>query len=96
MGLLAIFNRFANFTQYVEEAEYGSALKNNGSATLDASLTWEDIVWLISLTKLPVILKGILSGDDAQLALEYGCKGIIVSNHGGRQQDGVPATVSAV
>lgn len=68
-------------------------MKNNGVPKLDASLTWTDILWLINLTKLPVIVKGILSADDAQLALQCGCKGIIISNHGGRQQDGVPATV---
>lgn len=68
-------------------------MKINKIGKLDPSLTWKDIQWLIGLTKLPVILKGILRGDDAQLACEYGCKGIIVSNHGGRQLDGVPATV---
>jgi (S)-2-hydroxy-acid oxidase len=55
---------------------------------------WEDIRWLKSLTKLPIILKGILTGEDAKLAVEYGADAILVSNHGGRQLDGVPATVS--
>lgn len=89
-------NRLANFKQYVEEADEDSDLKNNKIGTMDASLTWKDIQWLVGLTNLPVILKGILRGDDAQLACEYGCKGIIVSNHGGRQLDGAPATVSNI
>lgn len=50
----------------------------------------------LRFTKLPVILKGILTKEDALLAIEYGCKGIIVSNHGARQVDGVPATIEAL
>lgn len=47
-------------------------------------------------TKLPVILKGIITREDAKLALNCGCKGIIVSNHGARQLDTVPATIEAL
>lgn len=53
-----------------------------------------EILFLYSFTKLPVILKGILTKEDAILAAKTGCKGIIVSNHGGRQLDDVQATVS--
>lgn len=53
--------------------------------------TWEDIAWLVQQTKLPIILKGILHPLDAQLAVEHGVQGIIVSNHGGRVLDtGIP------
>lgn len=45
---------------------------------------------------MPVILKGIITQEDARLALKTGCKGIIVSNHGGRQLDTVPATIEAL
>ncbi|WP_148096690.1 alpha-hydroxy acid oxidase, partial [Aphanothece sacrum] len=55
---------------------------------IDPSITWKDIEWLQSITKLPIVLKGILRGDDAILALKHGVKAIIVSNHGGRQLDG--------
>lgn len=48
------------------------------------------------LTKLPVILKGIITHEDARLALRSGCKGIIVSNHGARQLDTVPGTIEAL
>jgi 4-hydroxymandelate oxidase len=56
-------------------------------------LSWEQIDWLRSETRLPVVLKGIVHPDDARLAVEHGVSAIIVSNHGGRQLDGVPATL---
>lgn len=61
--------------------------------TLDPSISWKDVYWLQSLTRLPIIIKGILTKEDAELAVEHGVQGIIVSNHGGRQLDGGPATV---
>ncbi|NWV42720.1 HAOX2 oxidase, partial [Grantiella picta] len=63
---------------------------------LDPSVTWNDIYWLQSLTRLPVIIKGILTREDAELAVRHGVQGIIVSNHGGRQLDEVPATIDAL
>jgi len=61
----------------------------------DASLTWEAVAWLRSLTTLPILLKGILTAEDARLAVDHGADGIIVSNHGGRQLDGsTPAIVA--
>ena len=59
----------------------------------DADLTWKDIEWLAGLTKLPVLVKGVLRGDDAVTALKSGAAGVVVSNHGGRQLDTVPATI---
>jgi 4-hydroxymandelate oxidase len=66
------------------------------SPVTDAALTWKDISWLCSLTKAPVILKGILTAEDARLAIDHGAAGIIVSNHGGRNLDTVPATIEAL
>ncbi|MDJ0690946.1 MAG: alpha-hydroxy acid oxidase [Xenococcaceae cyanobacterium MO_188.B32] len=63
---------------------------------IDPSLTWKDLEWLQSIATLPVLVKGILRGDDALKAYEYGAKGIIVSNHGGRQLDGAIATFDAL
>ncbi|NXU74281.1 HAOX2 oxidase, partial [Oreotrochilus melanogaster] len=63
---------------------------------LDASVTWNDIYWLRSLTQLPIIIKGILTKEDAKLAVRHGVQGIIVSNHGGRQLDGGLATIDAL
>lgn len=60
----------------------------------DKSLTWEGgVKQLVAFTKLPVIAKGIMRADDALKAVEVGCKGVIVSNHGGRNVDTTPATV---
>ena len=59
-------------------------------------VTWADVEWLRSVTKLPVMLKGILNPDDAELAVESGVSGIIVSNHGARDLDTVPATIDAL
>jgi len=68
-----------------------------GEGTEDASdLSWSDVDWIVNLTNLPVILKGIVTAEDAVLAADHGVKGVLVSNHGGRQLDGVPATLEAL
>ena len=63
---------------------------------VDPTLTWRDLEWLRAHCPLPVLLKGILSADDALLAAEHGAEGVIVSNHGGRQLDGVAASLDAL
>ncbi|KFO65451.1 Hydroxyacid oxidase 1 [Corvus brachyrhynchos] len=63
---------------------------------IDASVNWEDIKWLRGLTSLPIVLKGILRDDDAKEAVKIGVNGILVSNHGARQLDGVPATIDVL
>lgn len=60
------------------------------------SFTWEAIEWLLSLTRLPVLLKGIMNPDDAAIAVRTGVAGIIVSNHGGRCLDTLPASINAL
>src|SRR6476646_8559620 len=59
-------------------------------------LTWNDLDWLRGQTTLPILVKGVLTADDAQLALEHGVDGVIVSNHGGRQVDGAVAALDAL
>jgi lactate 2-monooxygenase len=59
-------------------------------------LTWDDLAWLRGQTELPLLVKGILRGDDAVLAREAGADGVIVSNHGGRQVDGAVAALDAL
>ncbi len=59
-------------------------------------VTWETVDWLRSITSLPVLIKGILTAEDAVLAIEHGVSGIIVSNHGGRQLDGVVTSIEAL
>lgn len=58
--------------------------------------TWEDLEWMKGTTRLPMLLKGILNPDDAELALRHGADGVIVSNHGGRVLDTVPAAIDAL
>jgi isopentenyl diphosphate isomerase/L-lactate dehydrogenase-like FMN-dependent dehydrogenase len=62
----------------------------------DNSLTWRDLEWLRAHTSLPLLVKGILTAEDAKLACEAGVEGLVVSNHGGRQLDGVAATLDVV
>jgi lactate 2-monooxygenase len=59
-------------------------------------LTWADLDWLRGRTELPILVKGVLRGDDARRALGHGVDGIIVSNHGGRQVDGAIASLDAL
>ncbi|KAJ1649535.1 Hydroxyacid oxidase 1 [Dispira simplex] len=62
----------------------------------DASLTWDVIRWLRSVTSLPVIVKGVMTAEDARLAIHHGVDGVMVSNHGGRQLDGALSTIEAL
>jgi 4-hydroxymandelate oxidase len=72
------------------------ALKPGQSALFDGLLadmpTWDDVAWLCQNTRLPLLLKGITHPDDARLARQIGAAGLIVSNHGGRTLDTLPAT----
>jgi isopentenyl diphosphate isomerase/L-lactate dehydrogenase-like FMN-dependent dehydrogenase len=60
------------------------------------SLTWSDLEWIRAEMPLPIVLKGILTGEDAALAVEHGVDAVWVSNHGGRQLDGVAAGLEAL
>ncbi|KAL6959192.1 (S)-2-hydroxy-acid oxidase [Sarracenia purpurea var. burkii] len=62
----------------------------------DRSLSWKDVKWLQTITHLPILVKGVLTAEDARLAVQAGAAGIIVSNHGARQLDYVPATILAL
>lgn len=92
----------ANFAKVGGEHEHGvssnedSGLAHYVSELFDLTLNWNDVKWLKSITKLPLIVKGVLSSEDAKIAVEMGCEGILVSNHGARQLDGVAATIDAL
>lgn len=62
----------------------------------DPSLSWRDLEWLAARSRLPVLVKGVVRPDDAREALRRGARGVIVSNHGGRQLDGSPATADVL
>jgi isopentenyl diphosphate isomerase/L-lactate dehydrogenase-like FMN-dependent dehydrogenase len=66
------------------------------SEMVDPTITWRDLEWLASLSDLPLLVKGVLTAEDARLACGHGVAGIVVSNHGGRQLDGVAASLDAL
>jgi len=67
-----------------------------GDIEVDPTLSWRDLEDLCSRFGVPVLVKGVLGPEDAELALEHGAAGVVVSNHGGRQLDGVPATADVL
>ncbi|KHN12454.1 Peroxisomal (S)-2-hydroxy-acid oxidase GLO1 [Glycine soja] len=73
-----------------------SGLASYVAGQIDRSLNWKDIKWLQSITSLPILVKGVLTAEDTRLAIQAGAAGIIVSNHGARQLDYVPATIMAL
>ncbi|BBH01114.1 Aldolase-type TIM barrel family protein [Prunus dulcis] len=102
-----IKNRFVlppNLTlKNYEDLDLGKMDKTNDSGLasyvagqVDQSLSWKDVKWLQTITKLPILVKGVITAEDARLAVQYGAAGIVVSNHGARQLDYVPATIMAL
>ena len=91
--------QYANFSAVQKEKGFqnNEELKAYIRATCWCSSTdWKKLRWLRSITPLPLVVKGILTAEDARLAVQHGVQGILVSNHGGRQLDGVQATVSVI
>ncbi|KAJ3121370.1 hypothetical protein HK098_003746 [Nowakowskiella sp. JEL0407] len=75
-----------------------SVVRNEGAARaissfIDSGLCWDDIPWFKSITKMPIVLKGVQCAEDAVLAARHGCAGIVISNHGGRQLDTTPSAI---
>ena len=83
-------------TASVVKSKGSSGINEYVSSLFDQSLTWKDVAWLKSITNLPIIIKGVLSAATAIEAYEHGAAAIIVSNHGARQLDGVPATIDVL
>jgi isopentenyl diphosphate isomerase/L-lactate dehydrogenase-like FMN-dependent dehydrogenase len=81
-----------NIPLSLRRQDFHSAL----GAVVDDTLTWRDLEWLRSVCPLPLAVKGILTSEDALLAAEHGAAAVVVSNHGGRQLDGVPASLDAL
>ena len=90
----------------IDLANFEGALEGDGGRIMslgafvysqfDSSVSWKDLEWLRSLWKGPLALKGVMSGEDAKRAAEAGIDAVIVSNHGGRQLDGLPATIEVL
>jgi 4-hydroxymandelate oxidase len=93
--------RIENMSAVAGLAEVGVRAASSGLAAyfaekLDPSLTWKDVAWLRSITRLPLLVKGLVRPDDARRAIDHGASAIVVSNHGGRQLDGSPATATVL
>jgi len=85
------------FANYQTGADRGFLdLAKHVSDSFDPALSWKDIEWMKSVWGGPVVIKGILRADDAERAIQSGADGISVSNHGGRQLDGVPSSIAAL
>jgi isopentenyl diphosphate isomerase/L-lactate dehydrogenase-like FMN-dependent dehydrogenase len=72
------------------------ALIETRTGLLRAAFTWEDLRWIRGIWPGPIIVKGVLTGDDARRAIDEGAAAVVVSNHGGRQLDGVPASLKVL
>ncbi|MFC4033176.1 alpha-hydroxy acid oxidase [Streptomyces polygonati] len=73
-----------------------SGIEEHAREQFDPSITWSDLAWLRARTRLPLVLKGVLTGEDAALAVEHGIDALIVSNHGGRQLDRAVTALEAL
>jgi L-lactate dehydrogenase (cytochrome) len=94
MGMLGTHRRtFRNIAGHVSDATNLASLTEWTRTQFDLTLNWKDIAWIKKRFGGPVIVKGILDREDAQLAIDNGADAIVVSNHGGRQLDGAPSSI---
>jgi L-lactate dehydrogenase (cytochrome) len=97
MGMLRTPRRsFGNVVGHVSGIDNMGSLSAWSANQLDPTLTWDDVKWVKDLWGGPLILKGIMDPEDARLAVTSGADALIVSNHGGRQLDGAPASIDAL
>ena len=93
---LRVANFVARTSDPLQAESEGSRLRSFIHGMRDASFGWKDLAWLAGLSKLPLVLKGIVRADDARRAVEHGAAAIVVSNHGGRQLDTAIASLDAL
>jgi len=67
-----------------------------GTALSESTVTWADLTWIRKLWTGPIVVKGLMTGDDARRAIDEGAQAVVVSNHGGRQLDSVSSTLRAL
>ena len=94
VGLLGKPHSFGNLSEAVPDSYDLNTYKAFIASQFDSTVTWKDIVWLRSLWKGSLLIKGVMTKEDAREAAEAGADGVIVSNHGGRQLDGVASSIS--
>ncbi len=97
LGMLGTRRRqFGNIVGHVTGVDDMSSLSDWTTKQFDPTLDWDDVAWVRRLWDGPLILKGIMEVEDAQLAAKSGAQAIVVSNHGGRQLDGAPSSIRAL
>jgi L-lactate dehydrogenase (cytochrome) len=87
---------FGNLAGHVHGMENVTSLAQWTATQFDPTLNWKDVEWMRSLWPGKLILKGILDVEDAKTAVKVGASALVVSNHGGRQLDGAPSSISAL
>ena len=97
LGMLGAHRRdFGNIIGHVAGVEDTGSLSEWTRQQFDPGLNWDDVAWIKDLWGGPLIIKGIMTPEDACLARDHGADAIIVSNHGGRQLDGAPASIQVL
>jgi L-lactate dehydrogenase (cytochrome) len=94
VGLQGKPHNFGNLREVVPDPDDLDAYKAFIDAQFDPTVTWTDIEWLRTIWRGKLIIKGVLEADDARAAVDAGADGVVVSNHGGRQLDGVASSIS--
>jgi len=94
VGLNGKPHTFGNLVKYVPKATSPNDFRGWASRQIDSSVTWKDIEWLRSIWPGNLLIKGVLSPEDAIAAADTGANAVVVSNHGGRQLDGVSSTIA--
>ena len=94
VGLRGKPHTFGNISEWVARSRELESYKAFVDAQFDPTVTWDDIAWLRSVWMGRILIKGVLEPDDARAAADTGADGVIVSNHGGRQLDGVASSIS--
>nr|AZL94549.1 hydroxyacid oxidase [Nephromyces sp. MMRI] len=98
---LPSYMSFANFEnqellQNLSATNSSSSVMHNLLNSADHSITWEDLAWIKEISQLPLIVKGILNAEDAELALKFGADAVWITNHGGRQIDGCRTAIEVL
>lgn len=88
--------QFGNVIGYATGADSLTTLAQWSAEQLDPTVTWDDVKWVKDIWQGPLVIKGIMCAEDALLAANAGADAIVVSNHGGRQLDGAPATIDVL
>jgi L-lactate dehydrogenase (cytochrome) len=89
-------HQFGNLTDAIADPNNMEDFKRFIDSQFDPTVTWKDIEWLRSLWDGRLLIKGVMTAEDAHFAADAGADGIVVSNHGGRQLDGVPSTITSL